>query len=133
DEARNMLQSILDNIPSIVFIKDKAGRYLLINKQYEKTNHISLKDIYLKTDYDFRPIELAKELAASDKKLFDEKKSITFEQTLVSGDEKITLLTTKVPLYNDQKELYALCGIATDITTQKQVQQLLEDRDKRFT
>ncbi|MDB5256257.1 MAG: domain S-box, partial [Chitinophagaceae bacterium] len=133
DEARHMLQSILDNVSAIIFIKDKESRYLLINKQYEKINAISLKEIYLKTDYDFRPKELADELSLSDKKLFEEKQAITFEQTLTSQGKKLTLLTTKVPLYNEQGEIYALCGIATDISVQKEIQQLLEERDERFT
>lgn len=133
DEARSMLQSILDNVSSIIFIKDKESRYLLINKEYEKINGVSLKNIYLKTDYDFRSKELADQLFESDKKVFKEKKSTTFEQTLTSQEKTITLLTTKVPLYDEQGEVYALCGIATDISSQKEVQKLLEERDKRFT
>jgi PAS domain S-box-containing protein len=133
DEARTMLQSILDNVSAIIFIKDKESRYLLINKQYEKINGISLKEIHLKTDYDFRSKELADQMSKSDIALFKEKKSITFEQTLISQGKKLTLLTTKVPLYNEQGEVYALCGIATDISAQKEIQQMLEERDERFT
>ncbi len=133
ESARGMLQSILDNVSAIIFIKDKEHRYLLVNKQYEKINQISLKEIYMKTDYDFRPQALADELMASDKQLFEEKRAITFEQTLISSGKKMTLLTTKVPLYDDHGELYALCGIATDISEQKEIQKLLEERDERFT
>jgi len=133
EEARNMLQSILDNVSSIIFIKDKKGRYLLINKQYEKINSVSLKDIYLKTDYDFRPKEQADEFCLSDKKLFETMEAITFEQVIVSNGKKLTLLTTKVPLRDEQGEVYALCGMATDISGQKEIQTLLEERDERFT
>jgi len=133
DEARSMLQSILDNVSSIIFIKDRESRYLLINKQYEKINGVSLKDIYLKTDYDFRSKELADQMLQSDKELFEKKQPITFEQNIITQGKKLTLLTTKVPLYNEQNEIYALCGIATDISAQKEIQQMLEERDKRFT
>ncbi len=133
EEARNMLQSILDNVPSIIFIKDKEGRYLLINNQYEKINGVSLKNIYLKTDYDFRPKELADELCRTDKKVFETEESITFEQTITSKGKTLTLLTTKVPLRNEQGEIYALCGMATDISSQKEIQTMLEERDERFT
>jgi PAS domain S-box-containing protein len=133
EEARNMLQSILDNVPSIIFIKDKEGRYLLINNQYEKINGVSLKDIYLKTDYDFRPKELADEMCRTDKKLFDTKEPITYEQQLINNGKTLTLLTTKVPLRNEQGEIYALCGMATDISSQKEIQSMLEERDERFT
>lgn len=133
EEARNMLQSILDNVASIIFIKDKEGRYLLINKQYEKINEVLMKDVYLKTDYDFRPKELADELCRTDKKLFETKEALTFEQTISSNGKTLTLLTTKVPLRNEQGEIYALCGMATDISSQKEIQTMLEERDERFT
>lgn len=133
DETRNMLQSILDNVSAIIFIKDKESRYLLVNKQYEKINGVTLKQIYLKTDYDFRSKELADEMSISDKALFAEKTPITFEQTLIVQGKKITYLSTKVPLYDSQGEIYALCGIGTDISVHKEIQQVLEERDERFT
>ncbi|HSZ72592.1 MAG TPA: PAS domain S-box protein, partial [Cytophagaceae bacterium] len=133
DEARNMLQSILDNTSAVVFIKNLQHQYLLVNKQFENTFHVKLKDLYMKTDHSFRPKELSDQLQTSDKEVFESKKSFTHEQTFVLEGKKMTLLSTKVPLYNDEGEVYALCGIATDITAQKNALELLEERDIRFT
>ncbi|MDB5272341.1 MAG: hypothetical protein JWO58_708 [Chitinophagaceae bacterium] len=133
DEARNMLQSILDNTTSVVFVKDIQHRYLLVNKEYENIFQVSLKDIYLKTDHAFRPKELAEEFIRNDKKVFERKESVTHEQSFSINGKVLVQLVTKVPLYNDKGELNGLCGIATDITAQKEVQKLLEERDARFT
>ena len=133
EATRNMLQSILDNVSTIIFIKDRQHRYLLVNKEFEKINQISLKEIYMKTDYDFRPEALADEMAATDNRVFQEGQSFTFEQLVTSSGKKITLLATKAPLYDDHGNLYGLCCIATDITSQKEIQSLLEERDERFT
>jgi PAS domain S-box-containing protein len=133
DASRKMLQSVLDNSSSIILIKDTEHRYLLVNKKFEEIYHVKHSDVYLKTDHFFRTKELANDIIEKDKEVFKSKKSITFEQAFFEGEQKVTFLTTKVPLFNDKGEVYALCSLSTDISAQKKVQQMLEERDVRFT
>jgi two-component system, NarL family, sensor kinase len=57
-EHKELLLSIIDNSPSMVFVKDLSGRYKLANRQYEKLFHVKKDQIYGKTDYDIFLLKL---------------------------------------------------------------------------
>lgn len=44
-ESRSRLQAIVDNSPTVVYLKDRQGRYLLINQQYETLFHLTKEQI----------------------------------------------------------------------------------------
>ncbi|MBK5284821.1 MAG: CHASE3 domain-containing protein [Bacteroidia bacterium] len=65
-ENKELLQRIIDNTTSVIFIKDLEGRYLLINEQYERLFGITQEKIKGKTDYDLFPKDVADELRLAD-------------------------------------------------------------------
>jgi|GEM_PF-736035 len=131
-ETKNILQSILDNTSSVIFIKDPSFRYLMVNKQFEKTFGVYSKDIYLKTDYEFREDEVVQTLQASDREVLLQERRIDIEYTFTIRNEKRHFLVTKFPLY-DQKGIMGVCCVYTEITAQKKVEELLRERDERFS
>ena len=52
-DSEERLQSILDNSPAVIYVKDASGRYLLVNRRYETLFHATRAAIIGKTDYDF--------------------------------------------------------------------------------
>ncbi|PBQ32831.1 hypothetical protein CNR22_13965 [Sphingobacteriaceae bacterium] len=133
EEAKHTLQSILDNTSSIIFIKDTQSRYLMVNKQYERIFHISQEDIYFKTDFDFRPAELAERLQETDKEVFEKEQSIDYEYSFSIDSVTRHFLVTKFPLYDANGSINGVCGVYTEITARKKVEELLRERDERFT
>ena len=49
-EAR--LQAILNNASAVIYLKDVEGRYLMVNKRFEKLFNVSQQEIRGKTDAD---------------------------------------------------------------------------------
>jgi len=133
EETRKTLQSILDNTTSIIFIKDLEYRYMMVNKQFEKVFKVSFEDVYKKNDYDFRNEKDAVILQKHDWEIFNKLKPLDYEYTFDIQGENRTFLITKFPLYDDAGNMYGLCGVYTEITAQKKVEQLLRERDERFT
>ena len=57
--SKNQLQSILDNSTAVIYIKDRGGKYVLINRQYETRFNLSRENIIGKTDVEIFPEEIA--------------------------------------------------------------------------
>lgn len=50
-ESEARFREILDNSPTMIFLKDTEGRYLLVNRQFESMFHLDQKTIVGKTEW----------------------------------------------------------------------------------
>jgi PAS domain S-box-containing protein len=129
-EAR--LQSILDHSPACIFVKDLAGGYVLFNQQFEKLCPRPNTAIKGCTDRDFFPSAQAEAYLANDRQVLAAGRPMVFEETGVMDGRPFTCLVHKFPLRNAEGELYALCGIATDITERKQAELELQEKRRQL-
>jgi PAS domain S-box-containing protein len=118
--SQAQLQSILDNSTSVIYVKDRAGRYLTINRQYEEIFHITNEAIVGKSDFDLFPKEIAEEFWSVDRKVIETGEKISEQNVAPHDDGLHTYISSKFPLYDASGQIYAVCGISTDITQIKQ-------------
>ena len=116
EENEFRFQSILDNTPLIIFIKDLEGRYLLANKSFKDAFHFTGEQIIGKTDFDLVPVDDAERYKEIDEYVVAEKKNVEIEETIQQGDMAKNLLIVKFPLFDKNNTIYGICGIASDIT-----------------
>ena len=126
DESRQRLQAILDNTAALVYIKDRDGRFILVNNTLARHLQHSENEIIGKTDHDFFPTGFADEYRENDMRVFESGKPQTYEESYRVFGLNRTLLSVKVPLRDKDGAVYALCGISTDITDLKRAQLLVE-------
>lgn len=131
-ENQQLLQSIIDNASSLIFIKRINGEYLLINKQFASLYQVNSSTIIGKTDADFLAPELAYANRNSDMEVVKALKEIKIEETVEQEDGKHTYLAIKFPLYDSTGRIYAIGSIATDITERKKLEESLAASDKLF-
>lgn len=115
------LNTILDSVGAYIFIKDKTFRYQYVNRLFkERTSRMGIELLGKRDDEVFGP-EAASLLHETDRKVFEQARSLTVEETLPtqSGEMPKTYLSVKIPLHDDTGSLYGLCGISTDITERK--------------
>jgi PAS domain S-box-containing protein len=110
---------VLDNVPAVIWIKDLDGRYVFVNKYYERVFGCRLEEISGKTDYDLFDPEIADLRVASDRQVLESDSRVHVEERVALGNDQRILLALKFPLREANGSHYALCSISTDITDNK--------------
>ena len=119
------ITSILTNTPDVVYIKDRDGRYVLINPRYEALLGLKSEAVRGKTDFDILPRKIAEKVRRNDQKVLRAKRSFQFEELIPQEDTLRTFLSVKFPIYDESGQPNAVCSISTDITDLKKVQDQL--------
>ena len=130
-ESEQRLRAILDNWPSVIFVKDLEGRYLLANRACELYSGEPPARMLGKTDYDYLPREVADRYRADDLRVLDTGAALRYEESAPLRGEARVALTVKFPLGDTAGKVYAVCGIATDITDLKRAEEALKQADRR--
>jgi PAS domain S-box-containing protein len=124
-EAEARFAAIIDHSPSCIFAKDAQGRYLLANQALARFAGRDVSEFPGRTDADFFPPEVAAQFAQDDAAVLAGGQARTYEETFPHGGGAVTALTVKFPLLDADGRPYAVCGIATDVTGQRQAQEEL--------
>ncbi len=124
-ESQALLQSIVDNTPAVVFVKDTQGRYLLINRKFEESSHFNRNEILGKTDLDLFTRELADTYRRRDRAALEENRAIEVDESVLQDDGAHEYLTIKFPLRDPAGEPHAVCTISTDVTSRKRSEEAL--------
>lgn len=128
--SRRNLQMIMDNSPAVVYAKNLEGRYIFVNQKFESLFNMKSVDIIGKTDLDIFPLEYAEKFQHNDKAVLDAGKPIESEEKAPIGEKVHYYMSVKFPLFDDDNNIYATCGISTDITERKKQNEQLRRSQK---
>lgn len=125
-----LLDSLIDSVPAEIFWKDKSLVYLGCNKGF--VNSLDLKDksdVIGKTDFDL-PVDRKDSHFYRDDDLQIIRSKVgkldIVERQFVNGKKERILSTSKVPLFDDQGEVYGILGVCRDITEHKRSEDKLK-------
>jgi PAS domain S-box-containing protein len=127
-ESEARLQAFFENSPNLVFIKDREGRYLYVNRGFKRVLSVADEHIIGKRDDELFPAEQAAAFQANDRQVLQAGVPIEFEETALEADGQHTSIVHKFPLFSADGEIYAIGGIVTDITERKK-----EESARRFS
>ena len=126
DDAKTLIQNILDQTKAVIYIKDVEGKFIFINAQFCRIFEKSPEDILGKKDHDLFPKEIADEYRKNDLHVQNTHSHIESEETAVHADEKThTYLSLKFPIRDSTGSLYGVCGISTDVSQHRELEQQL--------
>jgi PAS domain S-box-containing protein len=126
------LQSILDNSTAVVALKDNDGRYVLVNRMFERLFKLDQDEVKGKTDHDLFPRYMADAFRANDRRVLKENCALEFEEEAPGDAGPHTYLSVKFPLIDDAGDPYGVCLMATDITNRKEAEKQLKESKDRF-
>ncbi len=119
ESERNLLRTLIDNVPDDIFVKDVEGRFVISNQAHAHHAHVASPDEMIgKTAFETFPQDMATKFHAEDQSILSSGEPlINAERHVVddAGNERI-VLTTKVPLRDQDGKITGLIGINRDIT-----------------
>lgn len=128
----NLLHAVIGGTTDPVFVKDREGRYQLLNSAAARILGREPDDVVGRRDRDFLPLETAEEVEKLDRLIMVSGATRTVEQTMTVEGEERTFLTTN-GVYRDQRgKVAGLFGIGHDITDRKRAEEIVRESEQKY-
>lgn len=127
-DSEKQLSDILENVPAYIYMKDAQGRYLFANRPLRERFAAPMEEIVGYEDGKFFDAGTAAAMREDDLRVLQQGETLQYEETnlnLLTGVTDV-FLTVKLPLRHADGGIYALCGISTDITERKEVEEHMQ-------
>ena len=131
-QAQERIRAILENSPNLIFLKDTEGRYLLVNREFQRALRVSREQIEGKTDEEVFPPEQAALFRANDLEVLRAGVAMEFEEISTHEEGPHTSIVHKFPLFDIHGNIYATGGVATDITQRKRAEEALRHSEEQY-
>jgi PAS domain S-box-containing protein len=127
DRERLLLRTLIDNLPDCIYAKDAAGRKTMANPADLKNLRCKTEaEAVGKTDFDLFPKDVAEKFWADDQAVIQGRPVIDREEYFINdAGEKRWLLTSKLPLRDQDGRTIGLVGVGRDITRRKEAEEAL--------
>jgi PAS domain S-box-containing protein len=124
-ESETRLQQILNNSSAVIYVRDLEERFILVNRPFERLLDVTQDAVAGKQLEEVFPSHDAAQFRVNDMRVVENNSVMEFEESLTLQDGLHTYLSIKFPLYDTEANIYAICGISTDITKRKQTEEVL--------
>ncbi len=134
-KSRQMLMSVLDNFPGVVFWKDRNSVYMGCNKNFSLAAGLSEpSEIVGKNDHELPWKNDAEWYLADDRQVIESGvPKLNIIETLLHADGRVAWFeTSKVPLFDADGKVFAVLGSSNDITERKRMEEELLCSEKKY-
>ena len=129
--SEQLLQNVADHTTAVIYVKYADGRYLLVNRRFEQLFHLTTDQIIGHTDHDIFSKDIADAFRANDVRVLERNRAVEYEEYAPHSDGLHAYISIKFPLCDHTGKPYATCGISTDITERKRIEDELRAHDAR--
>jgi PAS domain S-box-containing protein len=131
EDSERRLLAIIDCNPSLIFLKNPDGRYLLVNREFERFTGISRDQIIGKSDEDLFELRERGPVRTNDRQPLQSDAALgATDFTKIEGSARWSVVR-KFPIVDRDGRIYATAHISTDITEREKAEEqlrLAEDR-----
>ncbi len=122
---RGILRALIDNIPDFIYVKDVQSRFLVANVSVARSLGVrNPEEVLRKTDFEFYPREIAEAYFLDEQEVMRTKQALLNREEVGRNEkgEKISVLTTKVPLLDNGGAVIGIAGVGRDITERREAE-----------
>lgn len=130
-QTRNYLDETINNVPHLIWYKDKDGVHEKVNKSFCKAVNKTMEQIEGRGHYyiwDITPEEYEKGefvCMESEIEVMEKKETCIFDENVKIGDEMRMLKTYKSPLFDIDGSVMGTVGVGMDVTQERLYEQMI--------
>lgn len=132
-EGEALLRSVTEGTPDAVYVKDRQGRYLLVNSAAARMTGIPPAEILGRDDSALFPLDEARAVMEGDRQVIEAGEPRTYEESVTLHGVRQTFLSVKGPVRDSLGQVIGLFGIARDITERKLAEEVLRQEEQKFS
>jgi PAS domain S-box-containing protein len=130
-ETQAFFNSFMDNSPAVAFMKDNTGRYVYVNKPFERLFGQKLNFLKGKTSFDWLPAEVAEATHEHDLKVLNNGLPEEIIETVPTEDgTPHHWLVFKFPTVDSAGNKY-IAGVGVDISERRRAEEALAQQAQR--
>ncbi len=130
--SRNHMQTILDNLPMLAWLKDTGGRFLMVNRQFAAAVGRPCEEIIGRTSFDVWPKELAEYYHAVDREIMATGRGWSADEEIADVRGAAWFEARKAPITAADGAILGTTGIARNITRRRQNEQLILNHQREL-
>ena len=115
-----------------VYVKDRQGRYLMVNASGAAHLGYGPDQLVGRTDPEVFPGQLGERLMRSDQEIMVSGEPQTIEEPVVVGGQLRTYLSTKAPLRDSSGAVIGLVGVSTDVSALREADEEVRRREAQL-
>ncbi|HRH95052.1 MAG TPA: PAS domain-containing protein, partial [Prosthecobacter sp.] len=124
----SLLRAVADGMPDAVFVKDRAGRYLLFNQGAARLVGKPVEEVIGQDDTALFSPEDARQVMENDRQVMESGKTLTAEEVLTAAGVTRTYLVTKAPYRDGHGNIIGIVGISRDITDRRRAEDKIREQ-----
>lgn len=129
-QSKNQLQELIDALPFFVFLTTVNDDFLITNKKFSDFVGFPSSEIIGFKSEDIFSENIFHLFSHDNEKILINKSSVHYERSVEINSKNINLSIDKFPLFDDENNIYAVCGVIEDVTSQFQLQRQLQQTQK---
>ena len=128
---RRFLSDLIEHSGALICVKDREGRYEMVNHKWEEVTGLDRLDTISRTDEELFPGPIGEQFRRNDLEVMVSGLALEKEEVLQDGQGKRSFISIKFPLRGDEGQVSGICGMITEITARKAVEkELAVSRDR---
>lgn len=126
------LTALIENTSQAVYLKDREGRYQLVNEAAAELFGLAPEEVVGKRDEELFDVGSAARIRRIDEQILEDEAADSHETTrFIDGDEHV-FLSNKYPYYNEEGDVAGIMGIDREVTERTRRQRALERSRQRL-
>jgi PAS domain S-box-containing protein len=126
EQKISQLNSFIDNIPDMAWLKDADSRFIAVNKAFGEAVGMEPESLLNHTCEVCFEKEAAKKFREDDLKVMKGRRQVVIEEKILDSEKnEIWLETIKSPIINESGKAIGTVGIARDVSDRKGIEEAL--------